>query len=126
MAAAAIATLTIPDERYTWVSGNKYTIIGNLTITASPATYTTGGIACNLYSPLVKATLTPVRVYIDGESGYTYKYIPGSDASQGLLQIYVQDAIAYNPLAQIVGGDTIPAGVSGDTILLEAVFNGML
>src|SRR5271154_6769313 len=111
--AAAIATITIPDERYTWVSGNKYTVVGQIAISPSPATYTTGGIACSFFVPLVKASLTPVTVWVDGESGYTYKYIPGADASQGLLQIYVQDAVAYNPLNQIAGSDTIPAGVSG-------------
>src|ERR1035441_6347255 len=92
--AAAVATISILDQRSTWVEGNKYLVSGTISISASPATYTTGGIACSLFNPLVKATFAPVFIYIYGQGSgttktlFVYTYTPGADASAGLLKIY--------------------------------------
>jgi hypothetical protein len=123
---AAVAAVTIPDERYTWVAGNKFLIVGTIAISASPATYVTGGIAMSLFLPLVKATLTPIIVVIQGINGYIYKYVAGADASTGLLKIFVQDGVSGNPLAEMANATAIPAAVSGDTINFQATFIGMI
>ena len=124
--AAAVAQVSILDERYTWVAGNKYFVVGTVAVSAGPATYTGGGIAMNLMVPLVKATRTPIMMIFMGQSGLEYRYVPGPDASSGLLKIMVQDATATNPLAELANGSAIPAAVSGDTITFQAIFNGQL
>jgi hypothetical protein len=130
--AAAIATVTLTDERNSWVAGNKYYAIGTLAISASPATYTTGGIACSLFLPLIKATFTPLLVRVVGQGAgatgtlFIYVYIPGVDASSGLLKIFSGGAGSAAGLSEFTSGGTIPADVSGDTITFEAIFNGML
>jgi hypothetical protein len=124
--AAAKATISIPDQRSTWVAGNKYFVRGTITIDANPATYTAGGILMSLLASLVKASRTPVAVSVSGLTGYIFKYVKGTDASNGLLKIFVQDAVATNPLLEMADALPIPAAVSGDTIGFEATFNGML
>lgn len=124
--AAAIATPSIPDNRFQFSAGSKYFVVGNITISANPATYTTGGIACSFLGiSEFKATRIPLIVIIKNQTGYAYEYIPGVDASSGLLKIFVQDATATNPLAEMANGTTIPAAVSGDTIQFFAIFTGM-
>jgi len=122
--AAALAVVSLADERDSWVSGDKYFVKGTITISASPATYTTGGMVMNLLIPLIKASRTPIWIDIVGQTGYEYQYIPGADASSGLLKIFVQDAVATNPLAEMANALAIPAALSGDVITFLAIFNG--
>jgi hypothetical protein len=130
--ATAVALASIVDERYTWVAGNKYYVIGNVAISVSPATYVTGGIPMNLFLPLVKATFAPILVRVIGQGAgttgtlFVYVYIPGADASAGLLKIFTTGAATQDGLAELTNGSAIPADVSGDTITFEAIFNGML
>src|SRR5208337_2719613 len=123
--ATAVATVSLTDQRSSWVEGNKYNVLANVAISASPATYVPGGIPMSFFAPLVKASRTPVRVTLQGQAGYIYTYVPGVDASAGLLQIWVQNIGAADPLAEL-GQIAIPAAVSGDTITALALFNGML
>ena len=123
--AAAVATFSITDNRYTWSAGSKYIALGTLAISASPATYTTGGIACNLFNAELKASRFPWYAEIIGQTGYVYKYIPGVDASAGLLKIFVQDGVSGNPLAEMANTTVIPAAVSGDSIQAFLIFQGM-
>jgi hypothetical protein len=128
--AAAVATVTITDERYTWIEGNKYIVLGNIAISASPATYTTGGIVCSLLNPLVKAGRTPVFVQVQGQGVgttgtlFVYVYVPGADASSGLLKIFSGGAGSAAGLAEFTSTGAIPADVSTDTITFMAYFNG--
>jgi hypothetical protein len=128
-AAVAIASLT--DERNSWVAGNKYFAVGTLAISASPATYTTGGIACNLFLPLLKVTFAPLFVEVNslgsGTTGtlFEYVYIPGADASAGLLKIFTTGTATQAGMAELTNGAAIPADVSGDIISFFAIFNGM-
>ena len=127
---AAVVTVTLTDERNSWVSGDKYFALLNFAISASPATYTTGGIACNLFLPLLKATRTPLILFVEGEglgttgTLFVYKYVPGSDASTGLLKIFTSNGAGPAGLAEFTSGGTIPADVSGDTITALAIFTG--
>jgi hypothetical protein len=128
--AAAVAVASLTDERNTWVAGNKYFAVGTLAISASPATYTTGGIACSLFLPLIKATFPPLFVRAWGQglgatgTLFVYEYVPGADASAGLLKIFTGGAGSAAGLSEFTSGGTIPADVSGDTITFFACFSG--
>ena len=122
--ANAVATVSLTDERYSWVEGNKYALVANVAIGASPLTYKAGGITMSFLVPLVKASRAPIYVNVFGQNGYIYKFIPGTDASNGKLLIFVQDAVATNPLLEMADALAIPAAVSGDTIIAHALFNG--
>lgn len=130
--AAAVAIATLTDERNSWVAGNKYYAVGTLAISASPATYVTGGIVCSFFIPLIKATFTPLLVQVSGQGSgttgtlFVYVYVPGADASTGLLKIFTGGAGSTAGLAEFTNLTAIPADVSGDTITFEAIFNGML
>lgn len=123
--ATALALVTIPDERWTWTAGNKYIVLGTISVQPSPATYQTGGIPFNMVAPLMKATRAPWFVDINGRTGYQYVYYFGVDATSGLMRIFSQDGTAGNPLAELTNGLAIPAAVSSDYITFQAVFQGM-
>lgn len=122
--ATAVATVSLTDERFSWSAGNKYFVLGKVAIGASPLAYATGGLVMNMLIPLIKASRTPLSVHVFGQSGYVYKYIPGTDASNGKLEIFVQDGTSGNPLAEMADTTAIPAAVSGDTIQFVAIFHG--
>lgn len=128
--ATAVAVASLTDERNTWIAGDKYFAIINLVISASPATYVAGGIPCNLFLPLLKATRTPVLVTVIGQGAgatgtlFVYVYVPGADASAGLLKIFSGGAGSAAGLAEFTNGTAIPADVSGDTITAYAIFTG--
>jgi hypothetical protein len=119
----ATAVVSVVDQRSTWHDGSKYFVLGNIAVGASPLTYVTGGIAMSFFIPLIKASRTPIIVLITGQSGYVYQYVPGTDASLGLLKIFQQSA-ATSALTEIPAS-AVPAGVSGDTINFMAIFYGM-
>jgi hypothetical protein len=128
----AVAIASVADERNTWTAGDKYYAEGTVTISASPATYTTGGIVFNLFIPLIKATRIPLNVTVQGRGAgaggtlFEYRYIPGTDSSNGLLKIFSGGAGAAAGLAEFTNAAAIPADVSGDFIKYIAIFNGML
>lgn len=119
--AAANATLAVKNQ---WLD-RVYKVLGIVTIGASPLTYTAGGIPFNLNQSDVKAQRTPEDVKIYGQSGYIYSYVKGTDNSNGLLKVFVQDAVATNPLAEMADALAIPAGLSGDVIRFEGTWRGM-
>lgn len=126
----AVALVSLTDERNSWVAGNKYFVVGTLSVSASTATYVTGGIPCNFFIPLIKATFPPLAVQIWGQglgttgTLFEYRYVPGADASSGLLKIFTGGAGGTAGLAELTQ-IAIPADVSGDTITFLAIFNGM-
>jgi len=99
--------------------GICYTVYGTLAIGASPGTYTAGGILLNFNQSQIKATRIPIFVTIQGQSGYEYAYVNGTNASNGKLKILTTAA------TEVTAG-AMPAGVSGDTIQFKAEFKGML
>jgi len=105
-----------------WVDG-VYNI--GMTITINPGTYATGGILCNLNEAAVKASRTPSTMAVYGQSGYIYAYVKGTDNSNGLLKIFVQDGVATDALQELGNGTAIPAGVLADVIHLEGRYKGM-
>jgi hypothetical protein len=101
-----------------------YKSLGSLIVNAGD--YEAGGILLNFLQSGIKAQRVPLRVTIRGTSGYEYSYVKGTDASNGLVKIFVQDATAGNPLAELADDAVVPAGVLADTITYEAYWRGML
>lgn len=125
MAAAVVLTQSVSLSTQ---AGFGYQARGVITLSPSPATYTTGGIVFNLNNnPLVKATRGLKYCYVTGISGYIYAYVNAANTSSatGLLKIFVQDGTAGNPLAELANGLAIPAGVSNDTIHWWGIWAGM-
>lgn len=119
----ALAT-AVPTVTSSLGGSGKYRVTGTILVGPSPLTYATGGIVLNFLQSAIKATRVPLRVTIQGTSGYIYSYIKGTDASNGLLMIFVQDAVATNPLAELAPGAT-PIGVAHDVITFDAEWLGM-
>lgn len=116
--AVAIAVPTVTDQ---WFDTKRQNVVGTLAISASPATYAPGGIVCNFLGK-IPSNRIPSFVQINGISGFTYAYVPGTDASNGLVKVFVETAVGTNtPLSEHTTA-AIVAGVSGDTITFEAIF----
>src|SRR5215831_2411340 len=93
-------------------AGISYIVYGTITLTVSD-NYTTavgGGITLNFNQSNVKATRTPIWVDIQGSAGYTYAYVPGTNASNGKIVIR-QEGTAGGAASEISTG-TIPAGIA--------------
>ncbi len=105
---------------------SAYHVLGTLAIGASPGTYTTGGIALNLNQSSIKASRTPLQVKVKGIAGYDYEVVLGSDNSNAKLIIRAQTsgAAAGDPLGELAAS-AMPAGVSGDSIVFDALYKGM-
>lgn len=112
---AGTATLSISNV-VTQANG-WYRIIGTITISAA-GTYTAGGIPLSLFNAAVKATQKPLRVQIQGQSGFVYDYVPGTDASNGKMKCYTTYATEVSDTGSLTGQ-------IADTITFEAVLQGM-
>jgi hypothetical protein len=123
--AVATPTITEPSD----FTGRKEIVQGVLAISASPATYVTGGIPCSFAgSDDIKSSAPPDTVDVKSQpaagtspSGYVYQFCPGTSQANGLLAI-LTGAAAQSPLTELTNGASIPAGVSGDTIYFKAQF----
>lgn len=93
---------------------------GTLAISASPATYATGGLVFSFANPVFDvATQTPIDVNIKSVSGSGYVY--QWNKSTNKVQVF-SGAAAQSPLTELTNSESVPAAVSGDTIVYEAVF----
>ena len=114
-------------ETHSWMGhARNYTVFGTLTVTAGPATYTIGGLPMSLINPKVKASKAPYNVDVSGrciqagQSQYSYLFIPGLTISSGKLKIFSPGG------TELADASAIPTGVSGDTIVFEAQWKGMV
>lgn len=122
--ADSVATPTPSTSLPTGKAGGEfYRSIGTITISAGD--YATGGIALNLLQSGIKAQRVPLVMEVSGIAGFTYAYVNGTDASNGLLKIFVQDAVAQDPLVELTDESAMPAGVLADTISYDAKWLGM-
>lgn len=122
----ANATVT-PTITYTDNDQKLAHVYGTIAISASPATYATGGLAVsfsgltppvpNVSNPASALISQSVAIWSNGGSGYVYGY----NASTGKLQIFT-GAAAQSALTELTDGGAIPAGVSGDAIVFNAAF----
>ena len=112
--AVATAVLTVVDF---WTDTKREHVIGTLAIQASPATYATGGLALAFTDSKIKSTKIR-RVVIDGLSAeFRYVYV----ASTGKVKIFDEDQTSG--VQAELAASSVPAGVSGDTINVYAIFD---
>ena len=117
--AASTVTVSVSSDNQTFSTGNMLAAILTGTIAANPATYVTGGIACNLAaSGLVKAQRPPQLVIVTSLSGWIYAYVNGTTAQNGTLKIFT--ALG----TELGNGVAIPAGNSGDTLTFFVLWLG--
>lgn len=95
----------------------------------TPANYLALGDILDL-TPLValNAPLTLLPFWVDiksykagGDSGFVYRYLPGTTLANGKFQVLTSNGAAPNPLLDL-GAGAYPAGVTGDTIIGIAMF----
>lgn len=80
-------------------------------------TYPTGGDTLDLRGFGAGGNSVPLDVKIDGQSGATYKYVPGTNRGNGKMMVFVEQTVATNALLGEHTNVTYVAGVSGDTIV---------
>ncbi len=88
--------------------------------------YVTNGDTVDLSTIGLQATINAlVGSFVGGQNGFLYTFVSGSQLTNGLLKVFGQqptDATAgVIALAQIAAA-AYPAGVTGDTIVLELTF----
>lgn len=129
--ATATATVAAYNEPFGLdETAKRFYLHGTIAISASPATYATGGLVAN-WSAIKDAAgalvqlgtknVNPDTVWIQsiGGSGYVYQY----NKATGKIQIFTVDAAAVAtqyPLIELANAAAIPAGISGDSIEFEA------
>lgn len=135
-----MAQATVTLKVYTFPNGidtsqRRTSISGQAVISASPATYATGGLGTLVTGTinwqaltdqttsaavLLETTATqPIMVYFTsvGGSGFIY----GWNKATNKFQIFT-GAAAQSGLTELTSGAAIPAGVSGDVIEFDADF----
>jgi|HubBroStandDraft_3_1064219.scaffolds.fasta_scaffold750105_2 hypothetical protein len=115
----AVATLvTNPYPSGLDSTSRHIVLFGTFSISASPATYVTGGLPLVFANPDGTTGTAPVWLEINSWSGgsNTYKYQAATPTAGATLRIYVAGTELANAAA-------IPVGVSGDTVAFRAEFN---
>lgn len=121
----SVATVTVTVSQTTFQSPN-FKVWGTLAISASPDAYAAGGLTLNFNDPLIKAQRVPLRVDIQGQAGYIFRYIKGTNNTDGKLKIFEQSGVDDSPLDEYDDTVAIAAALSGDTINFYAEWLGML
>lgn len=116
--ALSTATYTKSATKTVDVSMRKVTYYGTVAISAAPGTYAAGGLTLNLVSGTLQAGV-PDEVRFDSAGGWVYRYIAGTNITDGKIQILGQEPANVTagalPFTELAAGAT-PATVSGDTI----------
>lgn len=124
----AVAT-AVPTITFVETTQDAIHVHGTLAVGASPLTYATKGITLSFAGlDLIKSSSAPIKVYIMSQAPagygaanmYEYSFNPGTTQANGLMQIFT-GAAAQTALTELSAG-AVPAGVSGDTIVFEAIF----
>ena len=77
--------------------------------------YAAGGLPFSLQlGDLVKSQYVPLTVIIEGDNGFVYAYVNGTNPSNGKVKI-LTGAAAQSALTELSNG-AVPAGVTGDTL----------
>ena len=74
-----------PVVRDQWHDGKRTHVVGALTFTGN---YTTGGVAVDFPANGVQTAAPPTMVDVPAVQGHSFVYVPGTSASNGLLQVW--------------------------------------
>lgn len=111
------AAFTLVDS---WDTRKKRHVIGTVVFSGS---YTTGGDTLDLTGKGILASAAPIDGRIEGQAGFKYEWAPGTAMANGKVLIRINDAGGANaPMAQHSAA-SIVAGVTGDTVKAQFVFN---
>ena len=106
-----------------WHDGKKFHAVGTLAFSGS---YTTGGDTVDLSGGPTKSSRVPIRVTVGGQSGFIYKFAPGTTIANGKVLVFGQQPTSATTgiiaLDQIAAA-AYPAGVTGDTVDFEGIFD---
>ena len=115
----ANAIASVSNVLKSWQDNDGYNVIGTCTIQANPNLYVVGGIAFSLGNAKIKASRVPLMVSFVSQNGQYYAYVPGTKVSDGKLKLFSAFGTELTAIA-------IPAANSGDTIIFQASWRGML
>ncbi len=83
---------------------------------AFSGSYVTGGDTLDLsQQPLIPTTQPPIQLTVQGQSGYTYVFIPGSALNNGKVKIYSAGQTE-------VAAGAYPAAVVNDVVTFQGAF----
>ena len=102
-------------------SGNYTTAVGGDTLNFLSATYPSGGVPNFTKSPKTVNISSQPSAASTSPSGYIYQFNLGTTPANGKMSVF-QSAGSAAPLAEL-GTGAYPAGVTGDNIIGEAVFD---
>lgn len=126
----AEATVTVTITHQPGIIGGMQFVMGTLAVTAAAATYDEGGLDLSFALAGIKSSRAPLHVQVKGRGEsqllFEYRFVPGTDNSDGKLRIFGSGANADDPFSELADNAAIPAGVSGDVIEFLAIFAGML
>jgi len=102
-----------------WYDGKKVNIVGTITASGS---YSTGGDTLNLQGLGIKSSQLPFLVQISGQNGFIYQWVAGTTQANGKMKVFVATTGGTNlPLSEHTAAAYV-AGVTGDTITFEGMF----
>lgn len=126
MAEASVAV----SVSHTEVMGGLLFVFGTLAVDAAADTYDEGGLDLAFTDQLIKSSRAPLHVEIKGRGTaqvlFEYRFVPGSDNTNGKLRVFGSGANADDPLSELADDAAIPAGVSGDTLDFIAIFKNAI
>lgn len=92
-------------------AGRLFFTLATLTFSGN---YVAGGDVLNLVGGAIHSNKAPVFVVIQGDTGYTYTYVNGTDLSNGLIRVF-QPAGAAAPAAELPVA-AYPAAIPTDVV----------
>ncbi len=104
--------VTVPPQNID-ASGIIVWVLGTVAFSGS---YTTGGDTLDLsQQPLIPTTQPSIQLTLQGQSGYTYVFVPGSALNNGKVKIY---SAGQTELA----AGAYPGAITGDTVTFQGAF----
>lgn len=106
-----------------WHDGQQMHVLGTV---AASGSYATGGDTLDLAVRGLPARNASRWVELQGESGFAYRWVPGSGISNGKVKVYGQEPTSATAgviaLSELAAG-AYPTGITGDAIRFHAIFD---
>lgn len=103
-----------------WHDKQRLHIIGTI---AASGSYVAGGDTLDFAVRGVQARVPPKYVEIHGQAGFIYRFLPGTGISNGKVQVRCNTAGGANAPLDEHTAAAYAAGVTGDVIRFQAIFD---
>ena len=120
----ALSTGTVTVTK-AYKTGRVIRAYGTIAIGADPLTYAAGGLITD-FTGKVPSSKVPLRVKLEGKSGFIYNYVPGTTIANGKVMVWANTAGGADAALGEHSTAAVVAGVSGDTIRFDADFDALL